>query len=142
MLDSFGAASASPGSSSWASTGMSGSMILSPSSTDFCFQIMLTHELTCRGRESVIRKSAVFLVLKMWPEALPAFGIIAGCIVVTGMSLSFLNKWEHKGKVTIKTWPWLIPKEVCPSVLLLASEIWSGYVGPQDDTERQENNRL
>lgn len=34
----------------------------------------------------------------MWPEALPAFGIIAGCVVITGMSLSFLNKWEHKGK--------------------------------------------
>ena len=36
----------------------------------------------------------------MWPEALPAFGIIVGCITVTGLALRFIDKFEHSGKVS------------------------------------------
>ena len=35
----------------------------------------------------------------MWPEALPAFGIIATMVVVTGSGLLFLDKWQNNGKV-------------------------------------------
>lgn len=34
----------------------------------------------------------------MWPEALPAFGIIATMVVVTGSGLLFLDKWQNNGK--------------------------------------------
>ena len=35
----------------------------------------------------------------MWPEVLPAMGIIVGCIVATGMGLRFLDRLEYGGKV-------------------------------------------
>ncbi|CAI8051162.1 hypothetical protein GBAR_LOCUS28030 [Geodia barretti] len=34
----------------------------------------------------------------MWPEALPALGIIAGAITFAGAGLHFLNRWERGGK--------------------------------------------
>ena len=37
---------------------------------------------------------------KMWPEALPALGIIAGAITFAGAGLHFLNRWERGGKVS------------------------------------------
>ena len=36
----------------------------------------------------------------MWPEALPALGIIAGAITFAGAGLHFLNRWERGGKVS------------------------------------------
>lgn len=39
---------------------------------------------------------------EMWPEALPAFAIIAGCVTFTGLALRFLDKYEHNGKVSYK----------------------------------------
>lgn len=37
----------------------------------------------------------------MWPEVLPAFGIIVGCITVTGLALKYLDRYEHSGKVSL-----------------------------------------
>ena len=37
----------------------------------------------------------------MWPEVLPAFGIIVGCITVTGLALKYLDRYEHSGKVSV-----------------------------------------
>lgn len=34
----------------------------------------------------------------MWPEALPPFIIIAGCIAFTGYAIKYLDRWENKGK--------------------------------------------
>ena len=36
----------------------------------------------------------------MWPEALPALGIIAGAITFAGAGLHFLNRLERGGKVS------------------------------------------
>ena len=37
----------------------------------------------------------------MWPEVLPAFGIIVGCITATGLALKYLDRYEHSGKVSV-----------------------------------------
>ena len=38
---------------------------------------------------------------KMWLEALPPFIIIAGCITVTGIGLGIVDRWAHRGKVSL-----------------------------------------
>jgi len=35
----------------------------------------------------------------MWPEALPALAIIAGCLWFTGVSVKAIDRWEYEGKV-------------------------------------------
>ena len=65
-------------------------------------EFQLTHT---DNRHHVIHKRALFGVLagqqdKMWPEALPALGIIAAAIVFAGTGLHFLNRWERGGKAS------------------------------------------
>ena len=61
----------------------------------------------------------------MWPEALPAFAIIAGCVTFTGLALRFLDKYEHNGKVSLGLIRLLF---TCTCCWYSMSIIWNGVV--------------